>query len=623
MGTSDFHRKRVNKSEFLFVFKWFSAFALMVLLMPPMEKSLKHVVVFAVLFFLHFFANRKKVDYHPIDIKYIVFSLIAVAGLLFQFYFRCNNYAVLQSFLVNIGVVSKLKLTIFTSILGIAAIPGIYMLTDYLLKDVFEAHKLSANLMIWTIKPLLIIFSIYLCAEISIIRANFNYIDDMGRVFEGYMGWDSFSRYISNYLSNYLHANMYLADISPLPQLLSALFLAASGVIVLYAITGRTQYGFIDYCAVVPLGISPYFLECLSYKYDSPYMAISVLAAVFPSVFLMFDHNDKKLVTASFISTMIVCLTYQAASGILPMLVIFICGLRLIKNECLTHEVFHYVISATLGYASAILFFRIFIMMPADNYVSNSFPQLNELISTVLSNYSQYFSNVLNDFNPIWLALLMVLAFGFILFAVVGNKENRLYNLFIAMAVVFFSAILIFGLYPILSVPLFSPRAMYGVGAWIAFVALATVSIYTDCKIQCLSKLVIFALAWSFFTFSFTYGNALDCQKQYTEYRTREVISSINSNFPNKELRELRMTGAIGYAPAIQNTINQYPVLGRLVPVTLSGGWMWGEYEICKYFSIPLNPNWSEDYDIDLPVLQETSNFIIKGDNTTIIVELR
>lgn len=37
--------------------------------------------------------------------------------------------------------------------------------------------------------------------------------------------------------------------------------------------------------AVVPLGLSPWFLECFSYKFDSPYMALSVLASVIPFIF--------------------------------------------------------------------------------------------------------------------------------------------------------------------------------------------------------------------------------------------------------------------------------------------------------------------------------------------------
>ena len=66
----------------------------------------------------------------------------------------------------------------------------------------------------------LILLIIYGIAYFSIFRANFNYIDDMGRVAFGYQNWDNFSRYISNFLSRFIHSSSYLTDISPLTQII-------------------------------------------------------------------------------------------------------------------------------------------------------------------------------------------------------------------------------------------------------------------------------------------------------------------------------------------------------------------------------------------------------------------
>lgn len=90
---------------------------------------------------------------------------------------------------------------------------------------------------IW--KPFLIFCLIYGIAMIPLIRANFNYIDDLGRVVSGGRGWNNFSRYISVYLSVLIHADTRLTDISPFTQVLAAIWVAFASVIVVYLLTDR------------------------------------------------------------------------------------------------------------------------------------------------------------------------------------------------------------------------------------------------------------------------------------------------------------------------------------------------------------------------------------------------
>ena len=44
------------------------------------------------------------------------------------------------------------------------------------------------------IKPYIYIFIILTVCITALIRADFNYTDDLGRVAEGYRGWNNFSR---------------------------------------------------------------------------------------------------------------------------------------------------------------------------------------------------------------------------------------------------------------------------------------------------------------------------------------------------------------------------------------------------------------------------------------------
>lgn len=132
------------------------------------------------------------------------------------------------------------------------------------------------------LRPVCILMTIYTVGILAILRANFYYIDDIGRAFWGYRGFHYFSRYIAEFGSIFLHGDAQLTDISPLPQLLAVGIMAISGTIVMHVITGKDSFTWVEYIAMVPLCLSPYFLECISYRFDAPYMAISILSSVVP-----------------------------------------------------------------------------------------------------------------------------------------------------------------------------------------------------------------------------------------------------------------------------------------------------------------------------------------------------
>ena len=82
--------------------------------------------------------------------------------------------------------------------------------------------------------PFIIIGLLLLLSVSSILRANFKYVDDIGRTVNGYRGWSNFSRYLSSFLSIFLHGDTYLTDISPLPQILAIVLMSISSVLLLH-----------------------------------------------------------------------------------------------------------------------------------------------------------------------------------------------------------------------------------------------------------------------------------------------------------------------------------------------------------------------------------------------------
>lgn len=135
-------------------------------------------------------------------------------------------------------------------------------------------------------RPVAVLFAALAGALLPLLLADFHYLDDLGRAAIGYRRWGDFGRYLSEYGSVLVHAGTHLTDISPLPQLLSALIMAAACAVSLAVLRPGGAKGITlwELAASLPLALSPYFLECFSYQFDAPYMAAAVLLAVAPAL---------------------------------------------------------------------------------------------------------------------------------------------------------------------------------------------------------------------------------------------------------------------------------------------------------------------------------------------------
>ena len=89
------------------------------------------------------------------------------------------------------------------------------------------------------LKPFLVLVLIYLVGISAIILAGVHYADDIGRTERGYAVWANFSRYINEILSRFVHADNYLTNIAPLPQILAVGVLAVASMMLLCVIVGK------------------------------------------------------------------------------------------------------------------------------------------------------------------------------------------------------------------------------------------------------------------------------------------------------------------------------------------------------------------------------------------------
>lgn len=476
-------------------------------------------------------------------------------------------------------------------------------------------------------KPVLVMFLIYLLGILAILLANVHYADDVARTNYGYAGWSAFSRYSSTVLSHGVHADNYLTNIAPLSQILAAGILAVTSVAMVGLICGKEIFEgswkkwILRLVAVMPLALCPYMLECLSYQYDSVYMALSVFFAVTP---LMFYRRKRwQFILASVIGILGVCTTYQVSIGIYPMLTIFIVmkdwNNKTVKNK----EIIKNIIISAVVFLVTLVVFQKFLMAPKDVYVSNEIPGISEFFPSLFSHLGHYFELLFSDFRILWLVLIGLMILGFVVMYVKRSKQNKILAAVFGIFGVAAMLLMAYLFYAALDQPLYTTRAMYAIGAFIAIIGVYVIS---DVKKELFLAVPMAILVWCFFVFSFTYGNALNEQNNFRNMQVGMVISDLNEFLNDGKIRKIQVVGQIEFAPAIKHMPEKdYLILRRLLKPSFGSDVPWMAYRLTEASGLPglvYDPN-VDLTNKNLPVVKETALYIIYGDTESVLVKFK
>lgn len=176
---------------------------------------------------------------------------------------------------------------------------------------------------------ILFVFCIYIIGTLALILANFNYIDDIHRILYGTFAFSWWNRHTSTIMASILSLNTeYFLATFPYSLLISIFLLSVSSIILLKIIDNKLLDSKIALIASASIGLSPYYLENLSYKFDAPFMALSVFASIFPFLFIKYK---KIFILTSIISLLIMLTSYQASSGIYIIIATFLVFQKIIK----------------------------------------------------------------------------------------------------------------------------------------------------------------------------------------------------------------------------------------------------------------------------------------------------
>lgn len=493
-----------------------------------------------------------------------------------------------------------------------------------LFKTASDAFKVENAL-----KYLIAIAVIYFIAYSALIRANYEYADDIRRCYAGHKAWVGWSRYVSEILAVFLHTNFFINDISPITQLWTIVVLTITSFLLAYIVTEK-QLTKLSVAVSTTAGLSIYFLANFSYKYDCPYMALSMLFGLLPFLF-----TEKKIdyIFASFISLILVCTSYQAANGIYIILAIFTAFKMWLKNKKVSEIAIFAGISVAC-YVVALVFFRFFLMNQFDSSLDSRGTEIAtgiKALNMLKENYKLYAMYTVNLCGNTWIkALLILWTVLFPVTSIVNRGKRAIWSTIIMSLVVLFAMFsLTMGAYLVLSEALITNRTFLGFDIFIAILAIYSVSgLKNPLNVRRFIAVMAVCFVYGLIVEAVVYGNFIQKQKEYENFRFAILANDLSKIVDFDQPNSIYIGGVTGMPGKSRMERLNYPIgAGSVSPVLtkyiIKGYNMdfefLSEYTLAELDTIPE----VKKQLTDLPMIEDTFYHTIYGKGNQYYVYLK
>ncbi len=471
-------------------------------------------------------------------------------------------------------------------------------------------------------KYLFILIGLYFLGYFSIIRANFwNYtIDDLHRQLEGSREWVNFYRYFAEIGSIFIHTSMNIFDVAPLTQLIAIVILAFASFFII-GIFSDNNYSIKLCISSLPLGLFPYFLSNFSYRYDAPYMALSLCISIIPFLFI---DDLQNYIISSIICNFVMCTSYQASSGIYVFMAILVfLKLLLIEKES-ADKLFKFTLSSILSYVFTLIIFSILFIEQAEG---GSYVDESAHFSMILPNTVEYIKTIIDGirFTPIFIfSIIITILFLFACFST--SKISKLPTIVVTLVALVICYPLTFGSYLALGRAEFIPRTFIGIGVFISCLAVFSLSLVQNSKSKLKTIITVFTFCLSYccVAVSYAFGNAQYYQKQYIHFRGTILAQDLSELIISpSETLDITFNNDIGYTPPVEVLKKDYPFIQEAIDNGFSGERA-AKY-ILEYLNLVTLTGRSNkvDSDKDLPVLKDNAYHTIQGKDNKFIVTLK
>jgi hypothetical protein len=434
-------------------------------------------------------------------------------------------------------------------------------------------------------------FFIYFLFILPIIRANYFYVDDISRNLTGHAGWTSVGRPLTNVLMKAVNFNLWtLSDLAPLPQLMATAILSLASAWTSMAF--RLRFGF----ALLPVAFivcNPFFMENLSYRYDSLSMVLAVVLAMLP-VALEKMPVGISLYFSIFASLVLALNLYQPAVNVF---IVFTCFAAL-RNLRLHNDLFKTMfrffaetacLVAAMGiYKAEITFIELQkYAQPHAQFVGLS--NLSPILRNLRHCYAFLARNLLHTHQT---QLLLAGMFLGLLVFIVKFVNASWFQDRAALSLIF-AAFLIMGILGgimgpvvLLQHPVWAPRVLIGFGA----VGACVLSLlFLECQTSIFRPIVLVLLVvilLAQFSLSYAFGNILIAQGNLDSVVANQIVNDAFS-MANDKPSSLVILGEAPEPLNVQRETKWYPILHRLLPSHQKNFWTWGPF--LKLHGLPHN----------------------------------
>jgi len=399
-------------------------------------------------------------------------------------------------------------------------------------------------------------------ALIPIISSNVYYMDDLYRVVLGIKGWSGDARPFAEIFYNVLTLQSdIMPDLFPAPLILAVVFLC----FVFSMLSERFSNGrdiLFAFC-ICPLILNPLFSSNLHFKYDSPFMVLSVAFAL-----LSFCFAFKRTV---FAVLTVVEFLYVATKGDFRAAV-----LRLINRG----------VGFIVGY---LVYSKIIIpLTPVNKYFLeySSAVGLNKSgVLKVLDNFTSSFSIFSNSQS---------MGFEIFVFCIVAAYVLAISNLLIsnhksispiALAL---SSVLAFFMFVLLipGVMIFSEQPLFFARGYIGFGGFVSAMLIPLCWASVRVLRYILVIPYVYMVgFVYAAHNAFKIENDHIEQTAMNIISDIN-NSGHDDVKYIRVDGELKNSPGTEVIVTAYPLVKTILPKAFSYQYDGGLYVI-KRLGLP------------------------------------
>ena len=430
------------------------------------------------------------------------------------------------------------------------------------------------------IKYFIFIYMVYFLGYFALMINNINYSDDYYRSATGQFDFFLFSRYMSEYLSKFIYLSEHRNVLaSPLTHLLSIGLLSIGSMVLVKVILKK--YSKLGLIASVILGLSPYFLENMSYKFDSIFMTIALVAPIFSFLFL---RRKLAFIFVSILCMQLTLTTYQAGNSAFLMLSLFavLDGILAGRKPSQTLKLIGVLI---FSYVCAFLIYRFFVMQTVDNYTSNEIFSLGQAYEGIKGNLERVYEYYRFTFRKtVFVSIFIAGVLMFFLAAVKTAKINKILAAIFTICFIVLGLLLSYGAYLILVKQLFFSRMFMGAGVFLAIIFIFSLKFEVK-FLSFLPKFVACVLAYSLIVQSYAYANAMKEQAQYARYRVELALQDFNKIVPAGEKFGFNsIFGADLRSPAAVTAAKTFPIIAQSDIFNIN--WLYWAYDLHKWHEV-------------------------------------